>query len=264
MIERSCRYTDAMEIAERRAYVLERLRTQNRVDVADLAEQLGTSQITVRRDLEHLAAIGALRRVRGGAVATALRGEGTPFSIRSALTSGLKRRLGEAAADLITDGEAVSVDSGTTGSATASALSRRRITAVPLSVQSLYALGGTPSIILPGGEVDPVEGTLGGVLLEQGLRELRLDTALMTCCGVSTADGVMAYNLRDAAAKRAAQRAAARTILIAESTKFGLSALARICAFDDVSVLVSDAELPGAVRDFCSEHDIQLELIARA
>lgn len=253
-----------MDLAERHAYVLDRLRTEGKVDVAELAEQLGTSQITVRRDLEHLAAIGSLRRIRGGAVATALRGEGTPFTIRSAQPSGLKRALGEAAADLIADGEAVSVDSGTTGAAAAAALSRRRITAVPLSVPSLTALAGTPNIILPGGEVDPVEGTLGGSLLEEGLLGLRLDTAVMTCCGVSTIAGVMAYNLRDAAAKRAAQRAAARTILIAESSKFGKSALARICALDDVAILVSDDELPGSVRDYCAEHDIELQLAGSA
>jgi DeoR/GlpR family transcriptional regulator of sugar metabolism len=132
---------------------------------------------------------------------------------------------------------------------------------VSLSIPSLSALAGTPRVIIPGGEVDPVEGTIGGPLLERGLADLRLDTAIMTCCGVNTTDGVMAYNLRDAAAKQAAQRSAARTVLIAESSKFGKTALARICSLDEVSILVTDTGLPAAVRDYCAEHDVELRIV---
>src|SRR3954447_9182829 len=99
----------------RQREILEALRRDGRVEVPGLAERLGISAITIRRDLDHLAEAGALRRVRGGAVTTSLRGEGLPFEVRAVDDFDLKARLGQAAADLIADGEAVAIDSGTTG-----------------------------------------------------------------------------------------------------------------------------------------------------
>lgn len=247
-----------MEPAHRHRLILEELHATGRVQVVDLAEQLGTSGITIRRDLEVLAEAGALRRVHGGATTTALRGEGVPFQVRLTPHDPLKARLASAVAALVTDGEAVSVDSGTTGAAVAKALANRRITAVPLSVQSLTALSGAAAIVVPGGEVDPVEGTFSGPLLEQSLASLRLDTAVLSCCGADPWAGVMAYSLRDAAAKRAARRVAARTILIAEASKFAKSAMALVCPLTKISTLVTDDTLPTPVRRFCDDHDIEV------
>ncbi|WP_144715625.1 DeoR/GlpR family DNA-binding transcription regulator [Curtobacterium pusillum] len=250
-----------MDGQQRQRLVLDRLRESGRVEVADLARELGTSEVTVRRDLEQLADVGALRRVRGGAVPSSLRGEGVPFDLRTADESDRKLRLGEAVASLIDDGEAVSVDSGTTGAAVARALAGRRVTAVPMSVQSLVAVTGRASIVVPGGEVDPEEGTFVGPLLEQTFTGLRLDTAVMSCCGVDPSAGVMAYSLRDAAAKRAAHRAAARTVLVAESDKFGRSAMALVCPLTEVSVLVTDDAVSDAVREFCAGQGIELVVV---
>lgn len=247
-----------MEPHERHRYILDQLHASGRVQVLDLAQQLGTSDVTVRRDLEQLAAAGTLRRVRGGATTTALRGEGVPFSLRATDPDGLKTRLAAAAVALISDGEAVSVDSGTTGAAAAAALATRRVTAVPLSVHSLTALAGAASVIVPGGEVNPVEGSFHGPLLERSLHEVRLDTALLSCCAADPITGVMAYSLADAAAKRAARQSAARTILIAESAKFTKSAMALICPLTAVTTLVSDDGIPEHVREFCDDHSIDL------
>ena len=104
----------------RQKEILDVLHREGRVDVPDLAERLGISTITIRRDLDQLAEAGALRRVRGGAVTTTLRGEGLPFEVRAADDSPLKTRLARAVAGLIADGEAVAIDSGTTGAAAAS------------------------------------------------------------------------------------------------------------------------------------------------
>jgi len=164
---------------------------------------------------------------------------------------------------MIVDGEAVSIDSGTTGAAAARALAHRRITALPMSLQSLIALQGAASIIVPGGEMNPVEGSFGGPLLQQSLKTLRLDTALLSCCAADPSAGVMAYTLGDAASKRTAQEVAERTILIAESTKFGRNAMARICQFDQVTALVSDDGLPESVREYCHTHGIAINLVPR-
>jgi DeoR/GlpR family transcriptional regulator of sugar metabolism len=248
-----------VQASERRARILAALAERGRVDVEQLALEFETSEITVRRDLERLAEEGALRRVRGGAVSSNLRGEGIPFSAR--LEQGdrtLKQRLATAVATLISDGEAVIVDSGTTGTATAHALASRRVTVLPMSVQGIAALAGstTVSLLTPAGSVRPSEGSIVGPLIDQTLRELRFDTAVLTCCGADPRTGVSAYDITDAAAKKAIVGAARRTILFAESSKFARSAMATVCTFDAVDIVVTDAGLPDEVRAALTEADV--------
>jgi len=233
----------------RQKEILDALHRDGRVEVPELAERLGISTITIRRDLDRLASAGALRRVRGGAVTTALRGEGLPFEVRAVDDSVLKARLAQAAADLIAEGEAVAIDSGTTGAAAATALAGRRITAMPFSVQGIAALAASSSVtlLLPGGSVRRPEGTIVGPLALQTLTGLRFDTTILTCCAAAPAVGVTAYDLDDAAVKRALRTAAQRTILIAEGAKFTRSAMAVVCRLDEIDVLVTDDSAPPAV-----------------
>ena len=230
----------------RQKAILDDLQRDGRVEVPALAERLGISAITIRRDLDQLAEAGALRRVRGGAVTNTLRGEGLPFEVRAVDDSALKARLARAAADLIADGEAVAIDSGTTGAAAATALADRRITAMPFSVQGIAALAAGPNVtlLLPGGAVRRPEGTIVGPLALQTLTGLRFDTTVLTCCAAAPLVGITAYDLDDAAVKRALRAAAQRTILIVEGAKFTRSAMAVVCRLDEVDVLITDDSAP--------------------
>jgi DeoR/GlpR family transcriptional regulator of sugar metabolism len=244
----------------RQKEILDALHRDGRVEVPELAERLGISAITIRRDLDQLAECGALRRVRGGAVTNSLRGEGLPFEVRAVDDSPLKARLARAAVALIADGEAVAVDSGTTGAAAALALANRSVTAMPFSVQGIAALaaGSGVTLLLPGGSVRRHEGTIVGPLAQQTLTGLRFDTTILTCCAAAPAVGVTAYDLDDAAIKRALRNASERTILIAEGAKFTRSAMAVVCRLDEVDVLVTDDSAPAEVLAGLSEGGVHV------
>jgi DeoR/GlpR family transcriptional regulator of sugar metabolism len=244
----------------RQKEILDALHRDGRVDVPELAERLGISTITIRRDLDQLAESGALRRVRGGAVTNSLRGEGLPFEVRAVDDSPLKARLARAAVALIADGEAVAVDSGTTGAAAALALANRSVTAMPFSVQGIAALaaGSGVTLLLPGGAVRRPEGTIVGPLAQQTLIGLRFDTTILTCCAAAPAVGVTAYDVEDAAIKRALRNASERTILIAEGAKFTRSAMAVVCRLDEVDVLVTDDSAPAEVLADLSESGVRV------
>src|SRR5450432_2024558 len=146
-------YTRAMTTQIRHQAILDQLRRDGRVDVGALADEFAVSPLTVRRDLDQLAAGGVLRRVRGAAVSLMTRGEGLPFAMRAIEGAALKDRLAIAVGALVSDGEAVAVDSGTSGLAVARHLAERRLTVMPLSIQAIAALAGssTVTLILPGG-----------------------------------------------------------------------------------------------------------------
>ncbi|WP_223692553.1 DeoR/GlpR family DNA-binding transcription regulator [Leifsonia poae] len=226
--------------------ILEALNARGRVDVTDVASAFDVSEVTVRRDLDQLARAGILRRVRGGAVSVRMRGEGLPYALRRLEDTSAKERIAVAAAALVADGEAVCVDSGTTAAELARRLASRRLTVMPFSIQALNALAGseTAHILLPGGSVNPEEGSIVGPLLEQSLRGLRFDTVFLSCCGASIEDGVTAHDLEDAAAKRAMVGAGRRVVLIAEGAKFSRSAMSVTCGFRDVDVVVTDDTAP--------------------
>ncbi|MEV6350446.1 DeoR/GlpR family DNA-binding transcription regulator [Actinoplanes sp. NPDC051851] len=232
-----------MTIGDRHRRILDAVQQAGRLGVTQLAELTGTSEMTVRRDLENLADQGMLERFRGGARSITLRGEEPPFAARTRESSAAKRRIAEAAAEMISDGEAVVLDSGTTCLEVAHLLARRRMTVMPLSLHAANALVGAPQlrVLLPGGEPRPGELALTGPLAEASLAALRFDTAILGCCGL-TAEGMTAYDLADASVKRAAIASARRVIALADAAKLDRTALAFVAPVSALSVVITDTE----------------------
>ncbi|MEV5785444.1 DeoR/GlpR family DNA-binding transcription regulator [Streptomyces sp. NPDC048448] len=235
-----------MMSAERLKKIADAVRETGRLSVAELAELTGASEMTIRRDLEVLADQGVLERYRGGARSLLLRGEEPPFALRAQDGLEVKRRLAVEVAALIADGESVVVDSGTTCLEVARALHQRRLTVVPLSLHAANALTGAPQLklLLPGGEPRVGELALTGPLTEASLAALRFDTAVIGCCGLTVADGLTAYDLADAAIKRAAIASARRVIAVTEAAKLSRTALAFVTPASALHAVVTDRSAP--------------------
>jgi DeoR/GlpR family transcriptional regulator of sugar metabolism len=238
-----------VDAAQRLSHLVDKLRSDGRVDVADAAITYGTAELTIRRDLDVLARRGVARRVRGGAVSLLMRGEELPFSMRELDSTAVKRRLGQAVAGLIGDGEAVGLDSGTTVLEVARALTTRRLTVMPLSLHAAMALANANAVhlVMPGGETRPHELAMVGTLAVSSIAALRFDTVVLGCCGVSPENQVTAHDLGDAQVKQALLASARRRVLVLDGSKFSHSALAVVCglsAFDDI---VTDSTAPEPV-----------------
>lgn len=232
--------------AERLKKIADAVGETGRLSVAELAELTGASEMTIRRDLEVLADQGVLERYRGGARSLLLRGEEPPFALRAQDGLEVKRRLAVEVAALIADGESVVVDSGTTCLEVARALHQRRLTVMPLSLHAANALTGAPQLklLLPGGEPRVGELALTGPLTEASLAALRFDTAVIGCCGLTVADGLTAYDLADAAIKRAAIASARRVIAVTEAAKLSRTALAFVTPASALHAVVTDRSAP--------------------
>ena len=232
-----------MTISDRHRRILDAVQQAGQLGVVQLAELTGTSEMTVRRDLELLADQKMLERYRGGARSLTLRGEEPPFAVRTHESADAKRRIAEAVAALIADGEAVVIDSGTTCLEVARLLAGRRLTIMPMSLHAANSLTGAPQLrlLLPGGEPRPGELAMTGPLATASLAALRFDTAVLGCCGL-TADGLTAYDLEDAAIKRAIIASAHRVVAVAEPAKFCRTALAFVAPVAALSMVVTTDE----------------------
>lgn len=163
---RHCRYrtpilfvvfNGGMASSERHQQIVEAVRAEGRLGVAELAALTGASEMTVRRDLEILAGQGVLERYRGGARSLLLRGEEPPFALRETESRAVKQRIAAEVAALVADGETVVLDSGTTCLEVARVLQQRRLTVMPLSLHAANALTGAARLrlIIPGASPAP-------------------------------------------------------------------------------------------------------------
>ncbi|MER7925495.1 DeoR/GlpR family DNA-binding transcription regulator [Streptomyces sp. NPDC096057] len=236
-----------MSNADRHGTITQAVRESGRITVQELAALTGASEMTIRRDLDALAAQGVLERVRGGARTLLLRGEEPPFALRAHEGVEAKRRIAAEVSSLIADGETVLLDSGTTCLEIAHLLRRRPVTVMPLSLQAVHVFGESPgpaTLMVPGGRPRAAEGALTGPLTLASLAALRFDTAVMGCCGLSAAQGLTAYDLDDAAVKKAAIAVARRIIVATDSTKLGHTAYAHVGPTTLLHTVVTDTAAP--------------------
>lgn len=235
-----------MEGADRTLAIIERLRTTERVTVADLAGETGCSEMTIRRDLDQLAEKGVLRRVRGGAVSLLLRGEASPFAVRVHEAVEIKERVAAQVDALIADGESVILDSGTTTLAVARVLAHRRITVIPLDLHAANALCDAPDVtlLLPGGRPLPGALTFTGHLTETSLRALRVDTMIVAVCGLSAEHGLTAPDLTELPIKQTAIASAQRTIAVCEGSKLSRTGLGHVCDITALDAVITDRAAP--------------------
>ena len=219
--------------------------------------------MTIRRDLDTLAACGVLRRVHGGAVPAAPSGLEPPFAARATAAVVAKRAIAELAASMVRDGETVIVDSGTTALAFARALRERTVTVMPLSLHAAQALLDAPRVrlLLPGGEPRPGELALIGPLTLASLRALRFDVAVLSPCAISLDAGLTAHELADAEIKQQALAVAARSVVLADGAKWGHAALAHICPADRPDVIVTDASAPVDQRATLADRGVLIRTV---
>lgn len=217
------------------------------VRVADAADELGVSEVTIRADLSALERRGSVIRVHGGAMPAAAFREPT---LEAALDrdAAAKRAIGREAASLVVSGQSLYVDAGSTAMALAEALVERRELHDLVVVTSglTIALALEPAVprftvIVTGGTLRPLQHSLVNPFAAPMLESLRLDTAFIGCNGIHADHGVTNLNLPDAEIKRLVMGASARSILIADSSKLGRTDLAVIAPVSAFDLLVTDA-----------------------
>jgi DeoR/GlpR family transcriptional regulator of sugar metabolism len=207
----------------------------------DLAQRFGVSEMTVRRDLTHLAREGKLTRVYGGAIRDA---DEPPFAAIETERRDAKERIGRAAAQLVEDGKTIMIDIGTTTLELARALRGRELTVITTNlavVEELLPEAGIELVLL-GGIVRRNYRSLVGVLAEDGLRQVSADIAFLGASGIRHEDmAVMDTTMVEVPIKRGMIAAAERSVLLADAQKFYSGGVVRVCGVEEFDAIVTDA-----------------------
>ncbi|WP_433429070.1 DeoR/GlpR family DNA-binding transcription regulator [Nonomuraea sp. CA-141351] len=237
-MEVSLRYSSA---PHRRAAILRRIELDGYVAAADLVAELGVSANTVRRDLRRLAGDGLVRAVHGGAAAA--EEAATPFTDRSTQASGAKLAIAAAAVRHVEPGTAVALDSGTTTLEIAKLLpADAGLTVITHSLPAIAVLAPRPDITLIGigGQYGRDTRSFGGPETLAALEHLSVRTLFLAATALD-GSGVYGATPYEAETKRRLIAVARRTIVAGDARKFALSAPIRVCGWDAVERLVTDA-----------------------
>lgn len=241
-----------MGSSERRRRLLQRVREFGYVDASSLAQEFEVDGSTIRRDLAQLTRAGLIRRTHGG-VLPAEPGEviDVPYGVREHENLAAKQKIARAAAGLVRDGQTVILDNGSTTYQVAIALRRlQNLTIVTNDLLIGLRTAGHPTnrLHMTGGVLLDTVYTLVGPAALTALSGIHADWAFLGAEGIDVEAGVTNINVVEIPIKQAMIAAAAKTVFVADSTKFGRRAFATLCRLSDADIIITDAGLSADQR----------------
>ena len=217
-----------LKIDIRRDKILEILRRDGKVYVTDLSEKLGVTPVTVRCDLGALEKDGYLERISGGAILSGRLPAATSAETERAEE---KAAIAEAIVKMISDGDTVFINSGSTAMMAARALKRlSSLKIVTNSIAVAEALSDAPSfrIIMLGGELNARYGFTYGPDAQDKLRGFHADFAILSVDGISAGGGITTYHAEESIIDRMMIHGAAQAFILADSSKVGKAGFMRV------------------------------------
>ncbi|MCX7302973.1 MAG: DeoR/GlpR family DNA-binding transcription regulator [Hyphomicrobiales bacterium] len=244
-----------MHYSRRHADILKLIQEEGTITIARLAEKLGVSLETVRRDVKPLARDGSVLKMHGAIGLPSVVGE-APFERRMREQANAKRTIARLVAATIRDGESIMLDTGTTTSFLArELLNHRRLTVVTNSsdiARTLATVNGN-KVYMAGGELRSDSGAAFGVSAIEFVSRFSVDHAVITAGAVDAQHGIMDYVLEEAEFARVVLTKGKRAVVVTDHTKFGRQGLVQVCGFDALGELVTDQppprEIATAVED---------------
>ena len=233
---------------QRQALILDRVRQDGAVRVADLVRELDVSDMTVRRDLEVLHDQGLLEKVHGGATAPSRLASFEPaFVTKAALQQDEKAAIAAEAAKLVEPGMALAISAGTTTYVLASMVADiPGVTVVTnsLRVSDILNRQGRrdQTVILTGGVRTPSEALVGPFATAL-LRTVHVDIVFMGVHGMDAKAGYTCPNLMEAETDRALIEAGRRLVVVADHSKWGVVGIASIARLDQADLLITDTAM---------------------
>jgi len=228
------------------------LQKHGHLSVAELAEQFNVSEMTIRRDLKQLAAMGLVQREHGKAVYPQNpQVRNAVFITRLGEAHTEKIAIGRAAVELINEGESIILDSGTTTLAIALALTKKCIVVTnSLPVADILGMRQDITTVLTGGEVQRTTYSLMGPMTRESLAGFNADKLFLAATGVNAEKGLSTTSMAESEVKQAMINSAKEVILVAHSAKLGQIYYHTFAKWDKINKFITDSAAdPVLIKD---------------
>jgi DeoR family transcriptional regulator of aga operon len=253
-----------MTLAERHRYILDQLEKKGLLTVSDLAKELNVTMVTVRKDLKILEEKGLLFRSHGSATLVSPYVSDRSVQVKKLEQVEEKGRIAQKALDYLEPNEAIIIGSGTTVGAFAQAIPRNYpLTVLTAAMNVALALIDTTELELVqlGGVVRKSSSSAVGHFAEEMLKSFACNKLFLSVDGISLEHGLTTSNMMEAHLNAEMIRSVQKTIVLADSQKFGRKGFGKICELEDIDVIITDAGIPEIYRERLEEKGIELVLV---
>ena len=253
-----------LDIDQRRKKILECVNKEGKVKVADLSRLFGISEVTIRNDLSDLENEGMLERIHGGAVSANKPYYNMSLLDRMKTNEEEKRQIAQACASLVSSGDTIMVNSGTTTLYAVQELRNiKNLTIVTNSVTIAQEVGHLSNIqlILLGGYYN------SGYMFSYGddtfsqLKKYKADKFILSADGIGIDGGITTYHHLEAEVSRQMITRVNKTIIAADFTKIGRTSFAYIDSIDSADILVTNCKANQEEIALIRERNIDIMLV---
>lgn len=245
--------------ADRLKRMKEYIEEHGNVSMEQLCKSFGVSINTVRRDLAGLQETGEIQKIYGGVMSTQNRNL-LYFDKRNEMNHEEKRRIGAKAAELVSDGDVIFIDSGTTTSEMVPFLGNKKVTIITGSLPVICYAAGQENIcliVLPG-IYDPKIKSLTGGDTATYMKKFNIDSAFMAASGFVPSIGATHASMQEYDVKRCAIEKSDNVYLMIDHSKLGNATLINYATVEELTALITGEEPDGPIKSACEENNMTI------
>ena len=244
-----------VSIAERRKFILDNLNREGFVRVSDMADHLNVTKATIRKDLQFLEDRNLLIRAHGSALPPAAPVTDVSIHAKKPINNDLKQRIAVEACRLVTENDSIIIASGSTMTVFAEHIRPQghlNVVSPSINISMLFGDRSDVSVLQLGGIVYGNSLSVRGEAAVEELRHILCSKLFFGVDGFDLEYGFTCSTSEEAVFTQHMMKAVSKSIVLADSTKLGRRGFGRICALEDVDILITDSGIPDKVR-----HDIE-------
>ena len=255
-----------LSIAERHKYILDNLNKYGFVRITDVANQLGVTKVTIRKDVKILESKGLLYKVHGSARPTNPHVADTDVHLKDTMNPEVKRRIAARAVELVEPVDSIILSSGSTVFALGEEIRRRtwqnlNIVTPFLRLGVLLNEAENVNVVQLGGTVHKKSLSVLGEEASRSLDDCICSKLFFGVDGIDLEHGITTSTLDEAKLTRKMMKASSQNIVLADSSKFGQRGFGRICALEDIDVIITDDGIPEQMVTIVEEAGVDLIIV---